>query len=77
MYFFGKLGQEPDSLMCSLDLKQFLIFTQFNRCTFKKKKKKRDFGATEFYQYSVLLCCVIIMIPLQVQCEVICQGTLC
>ena len=40
MYFFGKLGQEPDSLMCSLDLKQFLILTQFNRCTFFKKKKR-------------------------------------
>ena len=39
MYFFGKLGQEPDSLMCSLDLKQFLILTQFNRCTFFKKKE--------------------------------------
>ena len=75
MYFFGKLGQEPDSLMCSLDLKQFLILTQFNRCTFFKKK--RDFGATEFYQYSVLSCCIIIMIPLQVQCEVIYQWTLC
>lgn len=76
MYFFGKLGQEPDSLICSLDLKQFLIFTQFNRCTFSFFKV-RDFGATEFYQYSVLLRCVIIMIPLQVQCVVICQWTLC
>lgn len=45
MYFFGKLGQGP------LDLKQFLLLTQCNRCTFLR----RVFGPKELYHYSVLL----------------------
>ena len=54
MYFFGKLGQEPDSLTCSLYLEQFLILTQINR--FTKRERERDFRANDLYHYSILLC---------------------
>lgn len=63
MDFFGKLGQEPDSLTCYRTLSNL----QSSLNLIGALKKKKDFGANKLYHSVVLLLSyVIIMISLQI-----------